>query len=89
MWFAEDTRSLHVQNVNKDPPNPVLPAQTTLQPLSSLPTTPNSNANGNMNGDLSLHTQLSELGYFILAAHLSCAQNAKDYLLEKFRTQEI
>ena len=52
MWFAEDTRSLHVQNVNKDPPNPVLSAQTTLQLLYSLPTAPNSNANGNMKGDL-------------------------------------
>jgi len=61
----------------------VLPAQTTLQLLSSLPAAPNSNANRNMNGDLALHTQLSEPGYFILAAHPSFAQNAKDYLLEK------
>ena len=42
-----------------------------------------------MNGDLALHTQLSKLDYFILAAHLSCAQNTKDYLLEKLGTQEL
>jgi len=86
MWFAEDTRSLHVQNVNKDPPTRCCQPKR-LQLLYSLPTLPKSNANGNMKGDLALHKQLSELGYFILAAHLPCAHIAKDYLPQKFRTQ--
>ena len=63
-------------------------AKRKQRPPPPTPPAPNSNANGNINGDLALHTQLSEPGYFTLRAHLSCAQNAKDYLLERFRNKD-